>query len=611
MRVNYGKYLILASLVFGVTGGANLFVTSEVADATIIKNLNSHSRIVTINGNDFSRFFTANHNATISGNMVTLTNDSVGQIGNTLLNTKIDMSQSFTLNGKINLGNKGGGYGGGDGIGFVFQPGDTNVIGLGGNSMGIGGVKGAFGFKLDTYYNSDSDKYYSPDPTQFSDFSAFGAFVDGTSGVAKTLSDGAQKIDSPNNNQFKNITVSYDGDTKVMTINYDGKVWSRSVAQYIDGNTSMSFGLASSTGLFHNLQQFQLTDFSYTVAQGSVITHYIDTLGNNIAEDTIQSGDLQSKWTTTPKQIPGFTLKKVEGNTSGQYTANDQNVTYIYSKNQSNININYIDDSTNKILLTDNIGGNIGDKSSYKTADKIKKYLDKGYALVSDSVPSENLIFTSANQNFDVHLKHKTTIVNPSKPGKPGKPINPTDVSGPKWGIETSKAALTKNITETIHYIYENGKQAFHDVFDEITFEHEFVIDNVTGQKISDHGWKSNINYFSKKVSPVIAGYTPSKSVVGRVDNITENSDSVYEKIVYSKNIIGPITPNKPILPESNTTSFANPNNSSLEKLTTGTDKEKSLPKTDSKLTSSLSILGVLMVGYALFVGIYSKFKKN
>ncbi|MFV8083262.1 lectin-like domain-containing protein, partial [Enterobacter cloacae complex sp.6701430] len=106
------------------------------------------------------------------------------------------MSQSFNMQGFVDLGNKNQINGGGDGISFVFQPGDTNVIGFKGGAMSFGGVQGAFGFKLDTFFNGRDGEGYVSDPEQFGPKHghgvSFGAFVDGTSGIATTINDGAQ-----------------------------------------------------------------------------------------------------------------------------------------------------------------------------------------------------------------------------------------------------------------------------------------------------------------------------------------------------------------------------------------------------------------------------------
>lgn len=74
------------------------------------------------------------------------------------------MSQSFTLKGKVNLGNKNATQGGADGIGIVFHPNSINDIGSYGGGLGIGGLSKAFGFKLDTWYNESGEATFIKDP---------------------------------------------------------------------------------------------------------------------------------------------------------------------------------------------------------------------------------------------------------------------------------------------------------------------------------------------------------------------------------------------------------------------------------------------------------------
>ena len=111
------------------------------------------------------------------------------------------MSQNFSFTGLINLGNKGMKRGGADGVGFLFHP-KYKYCWHPGGGAGIGGVSGAFGFKLDTYYNNWNDPSFIADPPQFSSGQSFGAFVNGLNGQAKTIAESAKAISEPSNNNF-------------------------------------------------------------------------------------------------------------------------------------------------------------------------------------------------------------------------------------------------------------------------------------------------------------------------------------------------------------------------------------------------------------------------
>ncbi|UXV43031.1 lectin-like domain-containing protein [Staphylococcus simulans] len=127
-----------------------------------------------------------------SSGTATLTQNWPSQKGSISLDTKMNVNKDFHFSGWINLGDKYEGHPkvgapGGDGIAFIFNPGNTHELGLYGSALGVGGLKYAFGFKLDTYVNTQYDPKgkAKPDPAQFNKVGAFGAFVfaDSTGGA--------------------------------------------------------------------------------------------------------------------------------------------------------------------------------------------------------------------------------------------------------------------------------------------------------------------------------------------------------------------------------------------------------------------------------------------
>ncbi len=297
---------------------------------------NSAERTVTVEPKDFLTYFQRNGSAANfeydeNSWIQTLTPDNRSQSGNVTLKTKVDMSQNFKFEGYVNLGNKSMSKGGADGIGFMFHPGDTNVVGAPGNGMGIGNVEGAFGFKLDTYYNSESTSEYSKDPSKYNNKS-FGAFVDGRNGVATTVEDGSKIIKNPLNNEFLPFSIEYIGATKTMNISYDNVNWSMDISSFLGDESYMSFAIVASTGYFTNLQQLKNIVFTYTIAQGRVIAKYVDELGVPLSEEILFQDDIGIDFSTKEKDINGYVLKQIEGTTDGKFTPNDQIVTYVYSK---------------------------------------------------------------------------------------------------------------------------------------------------------------------------------------------------------------------------------------------------------------------------------------
>ncbi|MFT9391900.1 MucBP domain-containing protein, partial [Leuconostoc pseudomesenteroides] len=137
-----------------------------------------------------------------------------------------------------------------------------------------------------------------------------------------------------------------------------------------------------------------------------------------------------------------------------------------------------------------------------------------------------------------VYYDHAVVPVNPENPQEPGKPINPDDPDSPTWPAGTDKASLTSDVNQKVHYQYSDGSEAAPDKTDSTHFEHEIVIDKVTGKVIADNGWKADGDKtsFDAKDSPVIKGYTPSKPASDPVDGLTQDSPDDEQTIVYTPN---------------------------------------------------------------------------
>ncbi len=87
-------------------------------------------------------YFQTNGSATFNNGTVILTTASGGQAGSYTLKNKIDMTESFVLKGKINLGDayerfRNNGHDGGDGVAAIFSTGNVGEIGnANGNGSG-------------------------------------------------------------------------------------------------------------------------------------------------------------------------------------------------------------------------------------------------------------------------------------------------------------------------------------------------------------------------------------------------------------------------------------------------------------------------------------------
>lgn len=519
-----GTLTLLAGGGVVLTNVPNSFKIQRVYAAT--------SREVTVLPTNFLNYFQRNGSAAnfpydTDTFTQTLTSNEGSKACNVTLMTKVDMSQNFTFTGKINLGDKSQGSAGADGVGFLFHPGDTNVVGAPGGVAGIGGVPGAFGFKLDTYFNKDGEASFTPDPKDFSGQS-FGAFVDGLNGQAKTIAATGKKISDPFNNNFVDFKMSYNGETKVMSITYGGQTWTEDVSSFIGTNQAMSFSIAASTGAQMNLQQLRNVNFTYTVAQGTVIANYVDEQGNTIAPSETTSGDINTPYTTSQKTIPGYTFKASNGaTTSGNYAVNDQTVNYVYTRNQGTIDITYIDQTTGQTLSKKDLSGGTGDDSGYTTADTIKSYTDKGYELISDDYPKDGTKFADDPQHYIVRLKHGTVV-------------------------ETEN----KSVNEVIHYVYDNGDKAADNYKATIVFSRTITTDKVTGEKTYSDWTADNGGRFAAVLSPIIKDYIASQLKIDEMTGITVDTADIERIVVYHKVpagiIVPPVHPDKPSQPSNN-----------------------------------------------------------
>ena len=511
MNKKSSALLTMGTLTLLADGGV---VLTNLPDSFKIQRVYAAtSRDITVYSKDFLTYFQRNGSAAgfdydLATYTQTLTPDLGNQAGNVTLKTKVDMSQNFTFTGQINLGNKSQQNGGADGVGFLFHPGDTSVVGAPGGAAGIGGVNGAFGFKLDTYYNGVGETSFTPDPSAFSG-KPFGAFVDGLNGQAKTISASAKGIPQPSNNNFVDFTMSYNGTTKVMSITYGGQTWTQNVSSFIGTNQAMSFSIAASTGAQMNLQQLRNVNFTYTVAQGTVIANYVDEQGNTIAQQETTSGDIDTPYVTSQKTIPGYTFKASNGAaTSGNYAANDQTVNYVYTRNQGSIDVTYIDQTTGQTLSKKDLSGGTGDSSNYTTTDTIKSYTDAGYELVSDNYPSGGTVFTDTAQHYVVNLKQKLVV-----------------------------SSEQKQVNETIQYVYEDGSKAADDYnAPPLNFTRSVTTNQVTGEKTYGDWQAQNGDSFGEVVSPTIKGETADQLKIDAISGITANSADIQKKVVYKRN---------------------------------------------------------------------------
>ena len=179
------------------------------------------------------------------------------------------------------------------------------------------------------------------------------------------------------------------------------------------------------------------------------------------------------------------------------------NVTIPYILGEK-IVVTYIDDTTGKTLETKYLSGDSNTDANYSTKNTVNKYVAQNYILVSDPTYQKALSFDNDefpnNQNYEVYFKHKL------------EPIS-----------------NKKTVTETIHYIYEDGSQAAKDATSQLTFTETGTRDLVT--RTPDTKW-SDPQTFVAVTSPVISGYTPDQLKVNAI-KVDHNSKDIEKTVIY------------------------------------------------------------------------------
>lgn len=85
--------------------------------------------------------------------------------------------------------------------------------------------------------------------------------------------------------------------------------------------------------------------------EGKVLVHFVDEEGIVIAQDETLRGKVGEQYTSEAKSIEGYRFKEVQGNATGKFTDQQQEVTYVYEKEKQSGRV-FVDFSE----ITSNIG---------------------------------------------------------------------------------------------------------------------------------------------------------------------------------------------------------------------------------------------------------------
>ena len=297
--------------------------------------------------------------------------------------------------------------------------------------------------------------------------------------------------------------------------------------------------------------QPQTVEYVYTkdpvkpVAGGDVTVKYVDTDGNVISDNVIQSGNVGDAYTTEQKSIPGYTFKEVQGSATGTFTDQSQTVTYVYTKDPvagGSVTVKYVDTDGN--VISDNVikSGNIGD--AYTTEQKsIPGYTFKevqGSASGTFTDQSQTVIYVYTKDPVkpvsggDVTVKYADTdgnVIsdNVIKSGNIGDAYTTEQKSIPGYTFKEVQGSASGTFTDqsqTVTYVYTKNPVVGGDV----TARYVDTDGNVISEKVIKSG---NIGDAYTTEQKSIPGYT-FKEVQGSASGtFTDQSQTV--TYVYTK----------------------------------------------------------------------------
>lgn len=272
-----------------------------------------------------------------------------------------------------------------------------------------------------------------------------------------------------------------------------------------------------------------------STGQQKITVHHLDTEGNELVTQDYAYGypagspiaPASPNFNAAVKTIPGYKLlttaptnpiTTVNGTQlttakSIPFANDDQVFYYVYTANTQKVTYTVIDETEQKTLedkkplVSGPSNSKLPNDTQAKYQDIIDGYMDKYELVDSDVLPAKFDSNDNVDQNVVIRLRHKTTSV-----------------------VET------KNVTQTIKYVYQDNSEAAPTKVTTVTFTRNNSKDLVTGQIVSNGNWAPLTESFAEVVSPVIAGFTPDKAKIEAVNNVTADSTNINETVVYTAN---------------------------------------------------------------------------
>jgi len=231
--------------------------------------------------------FTTNVNSYQSGtSCFIITEDKTSQKGSIWSNYKIDMTQNFSIEFDLYMGDDNGGA---DGVVFALQ-GSCTSAGGNGMSIGYGGISNSIGVEFDSYDNGDNSDLASDHFAIISNGSAdhsLSSNLRGPFAVANMEDDAWHPVKITWNATTKKFSIAY-GTLTTDTLSYTGDI----VTNLFAGNSQVFWGFTGATGASTNLQKVCITSYPQNTMQVSDTTIEI---GDSVAVQ-VASGATNYTW---------------------------------------------------------------------------------------------------------------------------------------------------------------------------------------------------------------------------------------------------------------------------------------------------------------------------
>ncbi|GAB2027858.1 hypothetical protein OfM2_17630 [Lactovum odontotermitis] len=328
--------------------------------------------------------------------------------------------------------------------------------------------------------------------------------------------------------------------------------------------------------------------FTLTGATKDAVTGDTLTEGTWVATDDDNSFDAFDSPTLKGYTADQLTVDEVTGLSQD---STDSEFTVTYKANAQKVVYNVIDDTTGETLEDSaDFEDGITDGTLTKTKDDLQTiadgYVDKGYEIVSvDDAPVTFDNDDTTDQIVNIHLKHGQEVT-----------------------------TETREVDETIHYVYEDGSEAAPDKTDKVTFTQTTLTDKVTGEVISQTDWaaENDDTTFEAVTSPEIDGYTSDKPTVDAVTDLTADSEDTEVTVTYMKDAEDPATTPEP-KDDTPTTPGSTPKATLTAQPTSQATKKTVLPSTGDEERSTVAAAGGFTVLGAALLGLvnYLKSKKR